>query len=94
MQEIYRDSTCIIYTKNKSGLYTDIYGNHIRISSVKARVIYLINYNVIIITCLICYMHRSHAQIGSVRESNTIIVDTILTTEPKIQIGKIKTKWK
>lgn len=39
MQEIYRDSTCIIYTKNRSGLYTDIYGNHIRISSVKARYI-------------------------------------------------------
>ena len=39
MQEIYRDNTCIIYTKNKSGLYTDIYGNHIRISSVKARYI-------------------------------------------------------
>ena len=39
-------------------------------------------------------MHRSHAQIGSVRESNTIIVDTILTTEPKIQIGKIKAKGK
>ena len=39
MQEIYRDSTCIIYTKNNSGLYTDIYGNHIRISSVKARYI-------------------------------------------------------
>ena len=39
MQEIYRDSTCIIYTKNKSGLYTDIYGNHIRISSLKARYI-------------------------------------------------------
>lgn len=39
MQEIYRNSMCIIYTKNKSGLYTDIYGNHIRISSVKARYI-------------------------------------------------------
>ena len=39
MQEIYRNSMCIIYTKNKLGLYTDIYGNHIRISSVKARYI-------------------------------------------------------
>ena len=39
MTEIYRNSMCIIYTKNKSGLYTDIYGNHIRISSVKARYI-------------------------------------------------------
>ena len=39
MQEIYRNSMCIIYTKNKSGLYTDIYGNHIRISSVKAHYI-------------------------------------------------------
>lgn len=39
MQEIYRNSTCIIYTKNNSGLYTDIYGNHIRISSLKARYI-------------------------------------------------------
>ena len=39
MQEIYRDSTCIIYTKHKTGLYVDIYGNKIRISSLKARYI-------------------------------------------------------
>lgn len=39
MTEIYRNSMCIIYTKNRSGLYTDIYGNHIRISSLKARYI-------------------------------------------------------
>lgn len=39
MTEIYRNSMCIIYTKNKLGLYTDIYGNHIRISSLKARYI-------------------------------------------------------
>ena len=39
MTEIYRNSMCIIYTKNKLGLYTDIYGNNIRISSVKARYI-------------------------------------------------------
>lgn len=39
MQEIYRDSTCIIYTKHKAGLYVDIYGNNIRISSLKARYI-------------------------------------------------------
>ena len=36
MTEIYRNSMCIIYTKNKSGLYTDIYWNYIHISSVKA----------------------------------------------------------
>ena len=36
MQEIYRDSTCIIYTKHQAGLYVDIYGNNIRISSLKA----------------------------------------------------------